>query len=141
MQQLIRRRRSRRIYSRTHKLNVMRAVFCDSRLSESVTDFLECALQKCFACLSLEAWSVRNAAAQLFASLIVRIFGVAHDAQSALHPHIKNTMSSYEFFARFCNLLFFSRVQQHKKKYVFHSFVFLYFLMLAICFFSHMTRL
>ncbi|VDN03690.1 unnamed protein product [Thelazia callipaeda] len=84
-----------------HCMNIMRAIFSDSRLSEQVLCFMEPTLNVCFTSLGSRSWAVRSAASQLFAAMITRIFGVPRIVQHSLHPHQKNCLSSFEFFTRF----------------------------------------
>ncbi|KHN75246.1 Thyroid adenoma-associated -like protein [Toxocara canis] len=87
-----------------HCINVLRSVFGDKRLSEVVLCGLERALRACLLGITSPHWPVRNAVSQLFAVLLVRIFGVPRIAQRTLRVHDKNRMSAYEFFSRFPSL-------------------------------------
>ncbi|VDN32866.1 unnamed protein product [Gongylonema pulchrum] len=55
----------------------------------------------CFVCFGSDCWAIRNAASQLFAALLTRVFGVPQNVQRSFHPHQKNRISSYEFFTRY----------------------------------------
>lgn len=85
---------------RVHSINVLRSIFSDKRLSEAVQGRLERALRACLLGIASPYWPVRNAISQLFAVLLVRIFGVARTPQRTLRIHEKNAMSGYEFFSR-----------------------------------------
>uniref|UniRef100_A0A915ACR8 DUF2428 domain-containing protein n=2 Tax=Parascaris univalens TaxID=6257 RepID=A0A915ACR8_PARUN len=87
-----------------HSINVLRSIFSDKRLSEAVQGRLERALRACLLGIASPFWPLRNAISQLFAALLVRIFGVAKTPQRTLRVHEKNAMSGYEFFSRFPSL-------------------------------------
>ncbi|VDO31485.1 unnamed protein product [Onchocerca flexuosa] len=87
--------------AQVHSINIMRAIFLNSCLSESVLCYVESAVDVCFACFNSSSWAVRSAASQLFAALINRIFGIPRNMQLSFHPHEKNRLSSFEFFTRF----------------------------------------
>uniref|UniRef100_A0A915PJZ5 tRNA (32-2'-O)-methyltransferase regulator THADA n=1 Tax=Setaria digitata TaxID=48799 RepID=A0A915PJZ5_9BILA len=90
--------------TQVHGLNIIRAVFLNSRLSELVLCYVEPAINFCFASFGSNSWAVRSAASQLFVALITRMFGIPRSTQLSLHPHEKNRMSSFEFFTRFPSL-------------------------------------
>uniref|UniRef100_A0A1I8EV97 tRNA (32-2'-O)-methyltransferase regulator THADA n=1 Tax=Wuchereria bancrofti TaxID=6293 RepID=A0A1I8EV97_WUCBA len=90
--------------AQVHSINIMRAIFLNSRLSEAVLCYIEPAVNVCFACFGSNSWAVRSAASQLFAALINRMFGIPRSMQLSLHPHEKNRLSSFEFFTRFPSL-------------------------------------
>ncbi|KAM3720770.1 Thyroid adenoma-associated protein [Dirofilaria immitis] len=90
--------------AQVHSINIMRAIFSNSRLSELVLCYVEPAVNLCFAFFSSRSWAVRSAASQLFAALINRMFGIPRSIQLSFHPHEKNRLSSFEFFSRFPSL-------------------------------------
>ncbi|KAK6106084.1 hypothetical protein QQG55_22840 [Brugia pahangi] len=90
--------------AQVHSINIMRAIFLNSRLSEAVLCYIEPAMNVCFACFGSSSWTVRSAASQLFAALINRMFGIPRSMQLSLHPDEKNRLSSFEFFTRFPSL-------------------------------------
>ncbi|EFO25013.2 hypothetical protein LOAG_03467 [Loa loa] len=90
--------------AQVHSINIMRAVFLNSHLSEAVLRYIEPAVNVCFVCFGSNSWAVRSAASQLFAALINRMFGVPRSIQLSLRPHEKNRLSSFEFFTRFPSL-------------------------------------
>ncbi|VDK83165.1 unnamed protein product, partial [Onchocerca ochengi] len=87
--------------AQVHNINIMRAIFLNSCLSELVLCYIESAVDVCFACFNSKSWAVRSAASQLFAALINRMFGIPRNMQLSFHPHEKNRLSSFEFFTRF----------------------------------------
>ncbi|MFH4975136.1 hypothetical protein AB6A40_001845 [Gnathostoma spinigerum] len=90
-----------------HSLNILRALYCDNRLSRLVMVSLEHATRVCIEKCASSNWSVRNCASQLFSSLLVLIFGPSKEAQRSLAPHQRNKMSAYQFFSRFPSLFDF----------------------------------
>ncbi|KAL3998204.1 hypothetical protein ACH3XW_14085 [Acanthocheilonema viteae] len=90
--------------AQVHSINIMRAIFLNSCLSEAVLCYIEPAANVCFTCFGSSNWALRSAASQLFAALIRRIFGIPRSTQLSFHPHEKNRFSSFEFFGRFPTL-------------------------------------
>ncbi|VBB26310.1 unnamed protein product [Acanthocheilonema viteae] len=60
--------------AQVHSINIMRAIFLNSCLSEAVLCYIEPAANVCFTCFGSSNWALRSAASQLFAALIRRIF-------------------------------------------------------------------
>uniref|UniRef100_A0A0R3RPQ6 tRNA (32-2'-O)-methyltransferase regulator THADA n=1 Tax=Elaeophora elaphi TaxID=1147741 RepID=A0A0R3RPQ6_9BILA len=90
--------------AQVHRINIMRAIFLNSSLSEAVLFYIEPAVKVCFSYFDSSYWAVRSSASQLFAALINRIFGIPRSMQLSFHPYEKNRLSSFEFFTRFPTL-------------------------------------
>eukprot|EP00062_Callorhinchus_milii_P008029 gi/632950276/ref/XP_007890628.1/ PREDICTED: thyroid adenoma-associated protein [Callorhinchus milii] len=84
-----------------HALNVLRALFRDTRLSESVIPYVADGTQAAILGFTSPVWAVRNSSTLLFSTLITRIFGVKKGKDE--HSK-KNRMTGREFFARFPTL-------------------------------------
>uniref|UniRef100_A0A4W6FWN5 tRNA (32-2'-O)-methyltransferase regulator THADA n=1 Tax=Lates calcarifer TaxID=8187 RepID=A0A4W6FWN5_LATCA len=72
-----------------HALNILRALYRDTRLGENIIPFVSDGMQAC---------CVRNSSTLLFSTLITRIFGVKKGKDE--HSK-KNRMTGREFFTRF----------------------------------------
>nr|XP_015799588.2 thyroid adenoma-associated protein [Nothobranchius furzeri] len=81
-----------------HALNILRALYRDTRLGENVIPFVADGMQAAVLGFTSPVWAVRNSSTLLFSTLITRIFGVKRgkDEQSK-----KNRMTGREFFTRF----------------------------------------
>ncbi|CAI2322652.1 unnamed protein product [Caenorhabditis sp. 36 PRJEB53466] len=86
-----------------HSMNVMKTIIQNAALHERAVFCYErtlfVAIDSCRA-----EWSERNAASQLFAALLTKIFGVTRTAQKTLSVDPKNRKSNYEFFSKFPSL-------------------------------------
>ncbi|XP_062127547.1 tRNA (32-2'-O)-methyltransferase regulator THADA-like [Drosophila sulfurigaster albostrigata] len=87
--------------ARSHALNIMRALFRCSELSELVGEFIgrgvRCALES----LVASEWAERNRATLLLSALIVRIFGVERARNEVGDLHLRNRMTGRIFFTRY----------------------------------------
>lgn len=81
-----------------HALNILRALFRDTRLGENIVPFVSEGMQAAILGYSSPVWAVRNSSTLLFSTLITRIFGVKKDKDE--HSK-KNRMTGREFFTRF----------------------------------------
>lgn len=81
-------------------MNVLKALFSNSALAESVVTHVERAFCVCFDGCAASEWSTRNAYCQLFAALVQRVFGVPRCSQRSLHVHLAAKMTSFSFFSR-----------------------------------------
>ncbi|KAM6180099.1 tRNA (32-2'-O)-methyltransferase regulator THADA isoform 2-T2 [Erethizon dorsatum] len=84
-----------------HALNILRALFRDTRLGENVIPFVADGAKAAILGFTSPVWAVRNSSTLLFSSLITRIFGVKRGKDE----HSKtNRMTGREFFSRFPEL-------------------------------------
>ncbi|KAM6956245.1 thyroid adenoma-associated protein [Aplochiton taeniatus] len=81
-----------------HALNILRALYRDTRLGESIVPFVSDGLQAAMLGFTSPVWAVRNSSTLLFSTLITRIFGVKKGKDE--HSK-KNRMTGREFFTRF----------------------------------------
>ncbi|XP_056147572.1 thyroid adenoma-associated protein [Lampris incognitus] len=81
-----------------HALNILRALYRDTRLGENIFPFVSDGLQAAVLGFTSPVWAVRNSSTLLFSTLITRIFGVkkGKDERSK-----NNRMTGREFFTRF----------------------------------------
>ncbi|XP_037126900.1 thyroid adenoma-associated protein isoform X1 [Syngnathus acus] len=84
-----------------HALNILRALYRDTRLGENIICFVSDGMQAAVLGFTSPIWAVRNSSTLLFSTLITRIFGVkkGRDEHSK-----KNRMTGREFFTRFPSL-------------------------------------
>ncbi|KAK0426031.1 hypothetical protein QR680_009511 [Steinernema hermaphroditum] len=97
--------------SKIHAVNVLRSVFNDNRVREAVLVGVEWAFRICIEGAGSEQWPLRNALSQLFAALLVRVFGVSRQPQRSLTVQQKCKLSAFEFFSRFPTLFDFIHEQ------------------------------
>jgi hypothetical protein len=84
-----------------HALNILRALYRDSRLGEHVIPFIPEGVEIAIHGFSAPLWPVRNSSTLLFSALVLRIFG----AKRVQNEHsIDNKMTAREFFTRFPTL-------------------------------------
>ncbi|KAG5266714.1 hypothetical protein AALO_G00235290 [Alosa alosa] len=81
-----------------HALNILRALYRDTRLGENIVPFVADGLQAAVLGFTSPIWAVRNSSTLLFSTLITRIFGVKKGKDE--HSK-KNRMTGREFFTRF----------------------------------------
>ncbi|XP_068927698.1 tRNA (32-2'-O)-methyltransferase regulator THADA isoform X2 [Petaurus breviceps papuanus] len=81
-----------------HALNILRALFRDTRLGENIIPYVADGIQAAVLGFTSPVWAVRNSSTLLFSSLITRIFGVKRGKDE--HSK-KNRMTGREFFSRF----------------------------------------
>ncbi|XP_031806272.1 thyroid adenoma-associated protein isoform X1 [Sarcophilus harrisii] len=84
-----------------HALNILRALFRDTRLGENIIPYVADGIQAAILGFTSPVWAVRNSSTLLFSSLITRIFGVKRGKDE--HSK-KNRMTGREFFSRFPTL-------------------------------------
>nr|XP_061818983.1 thyroid adenoma-associated protein isoform X1 [Nerophis lumbriciformis] len=81
-----------------HALNILRALYRDTRLGENIIPFVSDGMQVAVLGFTSPVWAVRNSSTLLFSTLITRIFGV----KKGRDEHAKkNRMTGREFFTRF----------------------------------------
>ncbi|XP_044070655.1 thyroid adenoma-associated protein isoform X3 [Siniperca chuatsi] len=81
-----------------HALNILRALYRDTRLGENIIPFVSDGMQAAILGFTSPVWAVRNSSTLLFSTLITRIFGVKKGKDE--HSK-KNRMTGREFFTRF----------------------------------------
>ncbi|KAF7653645.1 hypothetical protein LDENG_00080460 [Lucifuga dentata] len=81
-----------------HALNILRALYRDTRLGENIIPFVSDGMQAAVLGFTSPVWAVRNSSTLLFSTLITRIFGVKKGKDEHLK---KNRMTGREFFTRF----------------------------------------
>uniref|UniRef100_A0ACB8GB73 Uncharacterized protein n=1 Tax=Sphaerodactylus townsendi TaxID=933632 RepID=A0ACB8GB73_9SAUR len=59
-----------------HALNILRALFKDTRLGENIIPYVADGMQAAILGFMSSVWAVRNSSTLLFSTLITRIFGV-----------------------------------------------------------------
>lgn len=84
-----------------HALNILRALFRDTRLSENIIPYVADGTQAAILGFTSPVWAVRNSSTLLFSTLITRIFGVKRGKDENSK---KNRMTGREFFSRFPSL-------------------------------------
>ncbi|XP_077992150.1 tRNA (32-2'-O)-methyltransferase regulator THADA-like [Glandiceps talaboti] len=84
-----------------HALNILCAMYRDSKLGEDVFPFIAEGIQVAVPGFDSQIWSVRNSCMMLLNALVTRTFGVKRSKDE--HSK-KNQMSGREFFSRFPTL-------------------------------------
>ncbi|XP_017654373.1 thyroid adenoma-associated protein isoform X2 [Nannospalax galili] len=84
-----------------HALNILRALFRDTRLGENIIPYVADGAKAAILGFTSPVWAVRNSSTLLFSSLITRIFGVKRGKDELCKT---NRMSGREFFSRFPDL-------------------------------------
>ncbi|XP_006990565.1 tRNA (32-2'-O)-methyltransferase regulator THADA isoform X1 [Peromyscus maniculatus bairdii] len=84
-----------------HALNILRALFRDTRLGENIIPFVADGAKAAILGFTSPVWAVRNSSTLLFSSLITRIFGVKRGKEELSKT---NRMTGREFFSRFPEL-------------------------------------
>uniref|UniRef100_UPI00398F516E thyroid adenoma-associated protein n=1 Tax=Pristiophorus japonicus TaxID=55135 RepID=UPI00398F516E len=84
-----------------HALNILRALFRDTKLGENVIPYVADGIQAAILGFTSPVWAVRNSSTLLFSALITRIFGVKRGKDENSK---KNRMTGREFFTRFPTL-------------------------------------
>lgn len=94
-------RNGKSLESRTHSLNILRALFRCTELSESLAEYVSDGLICAILGFSQDSFIERNASTLLFAALITRIFGVERSKYS------QNKLTGKVFFTRYPQLFDF----------------------------------
>ncbi|NXK12759.1 THADA protein, partial [Herpetotheres cachinnans] len=89
------------IIPQVHALNILRALFRDTRLGENIMPYVADGIQAAVLGFMSPVWAVRNSSTLLFSALITRIFGVKRGKDENSK---KNRMTGREFFSRFPSL-------------------------------------
>uniref|UniRef100_A0A8B9I658 tRNA (32-2'-O)-methyltransferase regulator THADA n=1 Tax=Anser brachyrhynchus TaxID=132585 RepID=A0A8B9I658_9AVES len=89
------------VIPQVHALNILRALFRDTRLGENIMPYVADGIQAAILGFMSPVWAVRNSSTLLFSALITRIFGVKREKDENSK---KNRMTGREFFSRFPSL-------------------------------------
>uniref|UniRef100_A0A8C8S7C6 tRNA (32-2'-O)-methyltransferase regulator THADA n=1 Tax=Pelusios castaneus TaxID=367368 RepID=A0A8C8S7C6_9SAUR len=89
------------IIPQVHALNILRALFRDTRFGENIIPYIADGTQAAILGFTSPVWTVRNSSTLLFSTLITRIFGVKRGKDENSK---KNRMTGREFFSRFPTL-------------------------------------
>ncbi|KFQ26004.1 Thyroid adenoma-associated protein [Mesitornis unicolor] len=89
------------VIPQVHALNILRALFRDTRLGENIMPYVADGIQVAILGFMSPVWAVRNSSTLLFSALITRIFGVKRGKDENSK---KNRMTGREFFSRFPSL-------------------------------------
>lgn len=84
-----------------HALNILRALFRDTRLGENIIPYVADGAKAAILGFTSPVWAVRNSSTLLFSSLITRIFGVKRGKDELSKT---NRMTGRQFFSRFPEL-------------------------------------
>uniref|UniRef100_A0A8C8Z0W5 tRNA (32-2'-O)-methyltransferase regulator THADA n=1 Tax=Prolemur simus TaxID=1328070 RepID=A0A8C8Z0W5_PROSS len=84
-----------------HALNILRALFRDTRLGENIIPYVADGAKAAILGFTSPVWAVRNSSTLLFSTLITRIFGVKKGKDELSKT---NRMTGREFFSRFPEL-------------------------------------
>ncbi|NXA35436.1 THADA protein, partial [Eudromia elegans] len=98
------RKESASVIPQIHALNILRALFRDTRLGENIMPYVADGMQAAILGFVSPVWAVRNSSTLLFSALITRIFGVKRGKDENSK---KNRMTGREFFSRFPTLYTF----------------------------------
>lgn len=125
--------RERSAESRTHAMNILRALFRCTDLNEAVVEYVSDGVMCAIRGYNAETWSEKNSATLLFAALITRIFGVQRTRDSD-NLNVRNKMTGRVFFLRYPKLYDFflaqlqeasASVQQQQKAHKLHPLLLL----------------
>ncbi|XP_049726402.1 thyroid adenoma-associated protein isoform X2 [Elephas maximus indicus] len=87
--------------SQVHALNILRALYRDTRLRENIIPYVTDGAKAAILGFTSPVWAVRNSSTLLFSTLITRIFGVKRGSDELSK---KNRLTGREFFSRFPEL-------------------------------------
>lgn len=91
------------VESRSHALNILRALFRNSALDESVAPYVGDGLMIALGGFEGDSWAERNSSTLLFSALMVRVFGVLR-AREVQTLSVRNRMTGRIFFLRYPRL-------------------------------------
>ncbi|XP_053689382.1 thyroid adenoma-associated protein homolog [Sabethes cyaneus] len=89
--------------TRTHSLNILRALFRSTELGDSIGEFVSDGIECAINGYDAESWSERNSSTLLFSALMIRVFGVQRTKDSE-NLNIRNKMTGRIFFLRYPQL-------------------------------------
>ncbi|XP_058465924.1 thyroid adenoma-associated protein homolog isoform X2 [Malaya genurostris] len=93
-------RRGSTAETRTHSLNILRALFRSTELGDTIGEFVSDGIECAINGYDAESWSERNSSTLLFSALMIRVFGVQRTKDSE-RLNIKNKMTGRIFFLRY----------------------------------------
>ncbi|XP_058831566.1 thyroid adenoma-associated protein homolog isoform X2 [Topomyia yanbarensis] len=99
--------------TRTHSLNILRALFRSTELGDSIGEFVSDGIECAINGYDAESWSERNSSTLLFSALMIRIFGVQRTKDSE-NLNIRNKMTGRIFFLRYPQLYDFFILELEK---------------------------
>ncbi|XP_063709941.1 tRNA (32-2'-O)-methyltransferase regulator THADA [Culicoides brevitarsis] len=89
--------------SRTHALNILRALYRCSELAQAVGQYVSEGFVVAIQGYDADSWAERNSATLLFSALMLRVFGVQRHKDSDV-INIRNKMTGRTFFQRYPEL-------------------------------------
>uniref|UniRef100_A0A8D8I1B9 tRNA (32-2'-O)-methyltransferase regulator THADA n=1 Tax=Culex pipiens TaxID=7175 RepID=A0A8D8I1B9_CULPI len=89
--------------TRTHCLNILRALFRSTDLGDSIGEFVSDGIVCAINGYGAESWSERNSSTLLFSALMIRVFGVLR-SKDYENLNIRNKMTGRIFFLRYPQL-------------------------------------
>ncbi|KAL8624379.1 hypothetical protein ACOMHN_012779 [Nucella lapillus] len=95
--------RSANTDAQVHALNVLRALFKDSRLGEDVAIYISDGLKASILGFKSQYWEVRNSATLLLSALMTRIFGVKRSKDESVLSK-RNSQTGRSFFHKYPDL-------------------------------------
>ncbi|CRK99125.1 CLUMA_CG011963, isoform A [Clunio marinus] len=96
-------RNGEHLETRTHSLNILRALFRCSDLNEAIGEYIADGVKCSILGYGAESWVERNSSTLLFSAVMVRIFGVQRTRDSE-ELNIRNKMTGRIFFLRYPEL-------------------------------------
>ncbi|CAG2249102.1 Thyroid adenoma-associated protein homolog [Mytilus edulis] len=89
--------------SKVHSLNILRAMYRDTRLGEDVTPFISGGLQAAILGFKSKFWGICNSSTLLFSALMTRVFGVKRSKDESSMSK-KNCQTGKAFFHKYPGL-------------------------------------
>lgn len=86
--------------SRTHSLNILRALFRCTDLGETIGDYISEGIECSIKGYDADSWAEKNSSTLLFSALMIRVFGVQRTKDSD-NLNIRNKMTGRIFFLRY----------------------------------------
>lgn len=99
--------------TRTHSLNILRALFRCTDLNESISEYVADGIKVAILGYGSDSWIERNSSTLLFSALMVRVFGVQRTKNSD-ELHIRNKMTGRIFFLHYPGLYDFFMTQLYE---------------------------
>lgn len=96
-------RTSEHLETRTHSLNILRALYRCSDLNEPIGEYIAEGIKCAVLGYGAESWIERNSSTLLFSALMVRIFGVQRTKDNE-NLNVRNRMTGRIFFLRYPEL-------------------------------------
>ncbi|XP_059062927.1 thyroid adenoma-associated protein homolog [Achroia grisella] len=93
------------VETRTHSLNILRALYRNSALEESVSSYVGTGFIVALSGFDGDTWAERNSSTLALSALVSRVFGVAPaETSTPVDRHRSNTMTGRIFFLRYPRL-------------------------------------